>query len=43
MQLFSEQEWIQMFKDAGFEQVKATRLDTKDGWAGTLCIIGQKS
>lgn len=43
MRLFSEQEWIQMFKNAGFEKVNATRLDAKDDWAGTLCIIGQKS
>jgi trans-aconitate methyltransferase len=43
MRLFSEQEWIQMFKEAGFEEVNATRLDAKDNWAGTLCLVGQKS
>jgi len=43
MRLFSEQEWIQMLKNAGFEEVSTTRLDVKDDWAGTLCIIGQKS
>ena len=43
MRLFSEKEWTQMFKNAGFEKVSATRLDAKEGWAGTLCIVGQKS
>ena len=43
MQLFSEQGWIQMFKNAGFKEVSATRLDAKEGWAGTLCVVGQKS
>jgi trans-aconitate methyltransferase len=43
MRLFSEKEWIQMFKNAGFEKVSASRLDAKEGWAGTLCIVGQKS
>ena len=42
MRLFSEKDWIQMFKEAGFEEVSARRLDAKEGWAGTLCVIGQK-
>ncbi len=43
MRLFSEKDWIQMFKKAGFEEVSARRLDAKEGWAGTLCVIGQKT
>ena len=43
MRLFSEKDWIQMFKEAGFEEVSARRLDAKEGWAGTLCVIGQKT
>lgn len=43
MRLFSEEEWINMFKEAGFEEVSARRLDVKEGWSGTLCIVGHKS
>ena len=43
MRLFSEKDWIQMFKKAGFEEVSARRIDAKEGWAGTLCVIGQKT
>jgi predicted TPR repeat methyltransferase len=43
MRLFSEKDWIQVFKKAGFEEVSARRIDAKEGWAGTLCVIGQKT
>jgi len=40
MRLFSEEEWVSFFNAAGFKSVKSWRVDPKEGWAGTLVVIG---
>jgi len=42
MQLFSEAEWQQFFKNAGFKDVRSWRYGAKEGWAGTLVVMGVK-
>ena len=43
MRLYSEAQWIAFFTAAGFITIHTQRLDQNDGWAGTLCILGQKA
>ena len=42
MRLFSENEWVNMFTNAGFSNVVSSRFGAKKGWAGTLIISGNK-
>ena len=41
MRLFSENEWVSFFNDAGFKSVTSWRVDPKEGWAGTLVVTGR--
>ena len=38
MHLKSDDEWIEMFKAAGFNQISCWRANVNDDWAGTLVI-----
>ena len=40
---FSEAEWIQMWRDAGFTEVHAWRANASPDKPGTLAILGKKS
>jgi hypothetical protein len=40
MNLLSREEWESLFRLAGFSEVKSLQIDAKEGWAGTLCVIG---
>jgi hypothetical protein len=40
MQLFSENQWIQFFEEAGFQGVQSWRVGAKEGWSGTLVVTG---
>lgn len=42
MQLFSEAEWQGFFKNAGFVDVRSWRFGAKEGWTGTLVVMGVK-
>ena len=42
MLMFNELEWVQMFKDVGFQQVRSWRANKHQGWEGTLVITGKK-
>jgi SAM-dependent methyltransferase len=42
MKLFTENEWIKFFNQAGFKNVTSWRFGKKRGWAGTLIITGIK-
>jgi hypothetical protein len=42
MRLFSENEWVNMFANAGFSNVVSYRFGAKEGWEGTLIISGNK-
>jgi trans-aconitate methyltransferase len=42
MQLFSEAEWQSFFKNAGFVGVRSWRFGAKEGWTGTLVVMGVK-
>lgn len=42
MQLFSEAEWCALFEKAGFTEVRSWRFNAKEGWAGTLVVMGVK-
>lgn len=42
MQLFSEKEWQQFFKNAGFKDVRSWHYGAKEGWTGTLVVTGTK-
>ncbi|MGB0329574.1 MAG: methyltransferase domain-containing protein, partial [Candidatus Poseidoniaceae archaeon] len=43
MSTFSEGEWIQMWKDVGFTEVRAWRANASSDKPGTLAILGKKS
>lgn len=43
MSTFSEAEWIQMWRDAGFTEVHAWRANASSDKPGTLAILGKKS
>ncbi len=42
MQLFSENEWFEFFKAAGFSSIHSWRFGEKENWAGTLIVTGVK-
>ena len=42
MAMHSIEEWSKGLKDAGFRHVEAFQTGEKDGWSGTLVLIGQK-
>jgi len=42
MKLFSQNEWGEFFKEAGFKDVNSWRFGQKENWAGTLIITGIK-
>ena len=42
MQLFSEGHWVGLLDDAGFSNVESFRYGSKEGWAGTLILKGEK-
>lgn len=42
MQLLSEAEWCALFEKAGFTEVRSWRFNAKEGWAGTLVVMGVK-
>ena len=42
MHLFSESQWVDLFRKAGFKEVESTRFGAKENWSGTLILRGQK-
>ncbi len=42
MQLFPKKTWIDYFKKAGFKNVYSYHLGLKEGWEGTLVVMGEK-
>lgn len=42
MHLFSESQWVDLFRKAGFKKVESTRFGAKKNWSGTLILKGQK-
>ena len=42
MTTLSEEQWRQGMVDAGFEDVEMRRVGLKDGFVGTLAMIGTK-
>ena len=42
MKLFSEKDWINFFKGAGYNDIKSWRYGEKEDWKGTLIITGIK-
>ena len=42
MKLFSEKDWINFFKGAGYNDIKSWRHGEKEDWKGTLIITGIK-
>lgn len=42
MAMHSMDAWVDGMNDAGFRNVKAFQTGAKDGWAGTLVLMGQK-
>ncbi len=42
MQLFPKKTWINFFKKAGFKNVSYRHLGVKEGWEGTLVVMGEK-
>ena len=43
MILLKEKDWINIFKEAGFSNVKKWRSGKKNNWAGTLVVTGTKN
>ena len=42
MLLLKEEEWLEMFKEAGFKQIESWRANKNLEWEGTLVITGKK-
>ena len=42
MHLFSERDWVDLFRKAGFREIESTRFGVKENWLGTLILKGQK-
>lgn len=42
MTLLSEQQWLELFQQAGFQDIKTWRVGAKENWAGTLVLTGIK-
>ena len=41
MLLLKEEEWLDMFKEAGFKQIESWRANKTSEWEGTLVITGK--
>ena len=41
MLLLKEEEWLEMFKEAGFKQIESWRANKNSEWEGTLVITGK--
>jgi len=41
MLLLKEEEWLDMFKEAGFKQIESWRANKNSEWEGTLVITGK--
>ena len=41
MLLLKEEEWLEMFKEAGFKQIESWRANKTSEWEGTLVITGK--
>jgi len=42
MAMHSMDDWVEGMEKAGFRHIKAFQTGAKDGWAGTLVLMGQK-
>ena len=42
MLMFIELDWVQRFREVGFQQVESWRANKHTGWEGTLVITGKK-
>ena len=42
MKLFTENDWVNCFIDAGFKKINSSRFEAKKNWGGTLIISGYK-
>ena len=42
MKLLTIADWIRMFEDCGFKNIKSWRVGQKQDWAGTLIVYGTK-
>ena len=42
MKLYSEKDWMNFFKSAGYNDIKSWRYGEKDDWKGTLVVTGIK-
>ena len=42
MKLFSEKDWFNFFKSAGYSDIKSWRYGEKEDWKGTLIVTGIK-
>ena len=42
MLMFKETEWVNFFRQAGFNDVTSWRANQSKGWAGTLVLTGKK-
>ena len=42
MATISIQEWVEGLEDAGFSDVEHHQTGAKEGWAGTLVLLGRK-
>ena len=42
MKLFSEKDWVNFFKSAGYNDIKSWRYGEKEDWKGTLVVTGIK-
>jgi predicted TPR repeat methyltransferase len=42
MHLFSESQWVDLFRKTGFKEVESSRFGAKENWSGTLILRGKK-
>lgn len=42
MTLLSERQWLDLFQQAGFSEIKSWRVGAKENWTGTLVVTGIK-
>jgi len=42
MATMSIQEWLDGLEDAGFREVEHHQTGAREGWAGTLVLVGRK-
>ena len=42
MKLLTINDWIRMFEDCGFKNIKSWRVGQKKEWGGTLIVYGTK-